>query len=280
MGHNVGMATALHNSNPALSEKAFQRIGESDAGWAAATEQLEEAYAAPSARPPVRDDTMTVNGTVWATASLLVLVVASGVFGWNSVDTTGESVSIPGWVFPVMLAGFGVAILTIFKPNLARFTAPLYALIQGAFLGAISGLYNSAYDGIVIQAVGLTIGVFAVMLFLYGTRIIKVTERLRMGVVAATGAILLVYVANLVLGIFGASVPFLHDTGPLGIGISLLIVGIAAFNLLLDFDFVERGVAAGAPRKMEWYAAFGLLVTIVWLYLELLRLLAKLQSRD
>ena len=192
---------------------------------------------------------MTVNGTVWATAALLVLVVAAGAYGWNSVDATAESVSLPGWIFPVVLGALGVAILTIFKPNLARFTAPLYALLEGAFLGAISGLYNAAYDGIVMQAVGLTIGVFAVMLFLYGTRIIKVTEKLRMGIVAATGAIFLVYMVNMVLSLFDAEVPFLHDTGPLGIGISLLIVGVAAFNLLLDFDFIERGVAAGAPKQ-------------------------------
>jgi uncharacterized YccA/Bax inhibitor family protein len=273
------MATALRNSNPALNEKAFQRVAETEPGWAAGTQALEDAYAAPSA--VVHTDGMTVGGTVWATAALLVLVVASGAYGWSTVDATADSVSLPGWIFPVALGALGVAILTIFKPNLARFTAPVYALLEGAFVGAISGLYNTAYDGIVVQAVGLTIGVFAVMLFLYGTRIIKVTEKLRMGIVAATGAVALIYVANMVLRLFGADgVPFLHDTGPMGVGISLVIVGIAAFNLLLDFDFVERGVAAGAPRKMEWYAAFGLLVTIVWLYLELLRLLAKLQGRD
>ncbi len=131
-----------------------------------------------------------------------------------------------------------------------------------------------------LQAVSLTIGVFFMMLFLYGTRIIKVTEKLRMGIVAATGAVFLVYLANMIFSLFGADLPFLHESSPIGIAISLVIVGVAAFNLLLDFDFVERGVAAGTPTKMEWYAAFGLLVTIVWLYLELLRLLALLQGRD
>ncbi len=271
------MALTFRNSNPALNESAFERVAESEAGWAAGTQQVQDAQVVPSG---IRTEAMTVNGTVWATAALLVLVVLAGAWGWNQVDVTDESVSLPGWLFPVVLGALGVAILTIFKPDLARFTAPVYALLEGAFLGAISGLYNAAYDGIVIQAVGLTIGVFAVMLFLYGTRIVKVTEKLRMGVIAATGAVVLVYVANLILSLFGAEVPFLHDTGPIGIGISLVIVGIAAFNLLLDFDFVERGVAAGAPARTEWYAAFGLLVTIVWLYLELLRLLAKLQSRD
>lgn len=270
------MALMDRPSNPALSDKAFERL-ETEAGWASSTQQLEEAYQAPSY---VREDAMTVNGTVWATASLLVLVVAAGVFGWSSVDVTAETVSLPGWLIPVMLGGLGVAVLTIFKPKLARFTAPVYALLQGAMLGAISGLYNEAYNGIVIQAVGLTIGVFAIMLFLFATKVIEVTDKLRMGIVAATGAIALVYVANMILSFFDAEVPFLHDTGPLGIGISLVIVGVAAFNLLLDFDFVQRGVAAGAPKHVEWYAAFGLLVTIIWLYLELLRLLAKLQSRD
>ena len=159
---------------------------------------------------------MTVDGTIWATAALLVLVVIGGIYGWNQVDVTAEEVTCPGWIFPVMLVAFGVAMVTIFKPNLARFTAPIYALLEGAFLGAISGLYNEAWNGIAIQAVMLTIGVFAVMLFLYGTRIIKVTEKLRMGIVAATGAVLLVYVANMIFSLFGANLPFLHDAGPVG----------------------------------------------------------------
>lgn len=275
------MAIARSSSNPALSDKAFQRLAENGPGWAAGTQQLEDAYNAPSYRPPTADhDVMTVNGTVWATAALLILVVGAGVFGWNSVDVSAATVTLPGWIFPVMLGAFGVAILTIFKPNLARFSAPVYALLEGAFLGAISGLYNTAYDGIVVQAIGLTIGVFAVMLFLFATRIITVTDKLRMGIVAATGAVFLMYLVSMVLSLFGASVSFLHDTGALGIGISLVIVAVAAFNLLLDFDFVERGVAAGAPKHTEWYAAFGLVITIVWLYLELLRLLSKLQGRD
>jgi uncharacterized YccA/Bax inhibitor family protein len=268
------MATAFKSSNPALNDKAFERAVETDAGWAAGTQVASPPI---DRSPATATDTMTVNGTIWATAALLVLVIAGGVYGWNAVDVTADTVSFPGWMFPVALVAFGVAMVTCFKPNLARFSAPVYALLQGAFLGAISGVYNTAYDGIVLQAVSLTIGVFAVMLFLFATRIVKVTEKLRMGVIAATGAILLVYIVNMVLSLFGASVPFLHDSSPLGILISLVIVGVAAFNLLLDFDFVERGVAAGASRHMEWYAAFGLVITIIWLYLELLRLLGKLQ---
>jgi uncharacterized YccA/Bax inhibitor family protein len=274
----------MRSSNPALNEKVFQqaRLGavtEAEPGWAAGR-PIEDTYAAPAYRGPVvGEDTMTLNGVVWASASLIVLVIAAGVFGWNSVDHTNDVVSMPGWLPLVLFAGLGVAILTIFKPKLARFTAPLYALLEGALLGAISALYNTAYDGIVVQAVALTIGVFAVMLFLFATRVIRVTEKLRAGIFAATGAIMLVYVANLILSLFDMNIPFLHSTGAVGIGISLVIVGVAAFNLLLDFDLVERGVEAGAPRYMEWYAAFGLLVTLIWLYLELLRLLAKLQRR-
>ncbi|MGQ0434164.1 MAG: Bax inhibitor-1/YccA family protein [Microthrixaceae bacterium] len=272
----------MRTSNPALNDKVFEqaRLGSTAAtapGWGAG-ERLEEAYQSPAYRGPiVGDDTMSLNGVAWAASALLVLLVAAGVYGWNSVDHTADSVALPGWLFLVLFAGLGVAVLTMFKPKLARFTAPIYALLEGALLGAISAAYNSAYDGIVIQAVGLTIGVFAVMLFLFATRVIKVTDKLRTGIVAATGAVMLIYVANFILSLFGANVPFLHSTGALGIGISLAIVGVAAFNLLLDFDFVEKGVEAGAPRYMEWYAAFGLLVTLIWLYLELLRLLSKLQ---
>jgi uncharacterized YccA/Bax inhibitor family protein len=275
------MATQRSSSNPALNDKAFKRVSESTAGWAAGTDQMEEAYQSPSYQPPATDHaTMTVNGTVWATGALLVVLVAAGVYGWNSVETSGTEIRLPGWAFLVVFGALGVALLTIFKPNLARFTAPVYALLEGAFLGAISAAYNAAFDGIVLQAIGLTIGVFAVMLFLFATRIIAVTDKLRMGIVAATGAVLLMYLVNMVLSLFNSSVPFLHDSSFVGIAISLVIVAVAAFNLLLDFDFVERGVAAGAPKQTEWYAAFGLLVTIVWLYLEVLRLLSKLQGRN
>ncbi|MEO7428212.1 MAG: Bax inhibitor-1/YccA family protein [Acidimicrobiales bacterium] len=274
----------MRTSNPALTDKVFEqaRVGaaaETNPGWAAG-QHLEDAYQAPAYRGPVvGEDTMTLNGVAWASGALLVLLVAAGVFGWNSVDHTADTATIPAWLPLVLFGGLGVAVLTMFKPKLARFTSPVYALLEGALLGAISALYNTAYDGIVVQAVALTIGVFAVMLFLFATRIIRVTDKLRMGIVAATGAIMLVYVLNLVLSLFGGNLAFLHSSSAMGIGISLLIVGVAAFNLLLDFDFVERGVEAGAPRYMEWYAAFGLLVTLIWLYLELLRLLAKLQRR-
>ena len=279
----------MRTSNPALSDKVFNRQLEEEhrrRGFAPAAGTLErppvDDRVSPwtPARPPVTAfDTMTVGGVVSASAVLLMLLVAAGWFGWTAVDASSEQVRVPGWLLPVLLGALGIAILTIFKPKLARFTAPLYAVAEGLVLGAISHLYEFQFDGIALQAFGLTVGVFALLLFLYATRIIEVTENLRMGIVAATGAVLLVYVFSFVLRLFGANVPFVHDAGPVGILFSLVVVVIAALNLVLDFDFIERGAAAGAPKYMEWYGAFGLLVTLVWLYLELLRLLAKLRSR-
>ena len=163
--------------------------------------------------------------------------------------------------------------------NLARITAPLYAVAEGLVLGAISAAFEAQFEGIVLQAVALTIGVFATMLVLYATGRIRVTARLRTGIIAATGAVCLVYFVSILFSIFGSSVPYIHSSGPIGIGFSLLVVGIAAMNLTLDFDFIERAEQAGAPRHLEWFAALGLVVTLVWLYLEILRLLAKLRER-
>jgi uncharacterized YccA/Bax inhibitor family protein len=229
--------------------------------------------------PPTSYETMTIGGTVSAAGVLLVLLLAAGWVGWAQVKATTDQVNVPAWLLPAMLVGLGVAFLTIFKPTLARFTAPVYALVEGLLLGAISHVFNVRYDGIVVQAVGLTLGVFGLLLFLYATRVIKVTDKLRMGIVAATGAVCIVYLVSIVLRLFGADVPLIHDAGPVGILFSLAVVAIAAMNLVLDFDFIERGAAKGAPKYMEWYGAFGLLVTLVWLYLELLRLVSKLRSR-
>jgi len=260
----------MRTSNPALNDKIFGR-------------EIERSGRGTLERPPgttADADTMTVGGVVNISFMLLTLVVVGGWFGWASVDVTAEQgVTLPVWLLPVMLVGLGIAILTVFKPKLARFTAPVYALLEGALLGAISHVYEVRFEGIVLQAFGLTVGVFALLLFLYATRIIKVTENLRMGIVAATGAVFVVYLVSMVMRLFGVDVPFIHDSGPIGILFSLAVVVIASLNLVLDFDFIERGAAAGAPRYMEWYGAFGLLVTLVWLYLELLRLLSKLRSR-
>jgi uncharacterized YccA/Bax inhibitor family protein len=183
------------------------------------------------------------------------------------------------WLGIGALGGFVVALVTIFKKSWAPALSPVYAALEGLALGSISAIYEARYPGIVFQAVALTIGTLATMLIAYKTRAIKATENFKLGVVAATGAIALVYVMSAVLGLFGINVGFMHSAGWLGIGISLLVVFVAALNFVLDFDFIEKGAEQGAPKYMEWYGAFGLLVTLVWLYLEILRLLSKLNRR-
>lgn len=229
--------------------------------------------------------TMTLVGTAHKTLMLLSLVFIAAAFVWGRIVTSGE----PGtfnpqpampWMWGGMIGGLVLALVTIFNPKVAPFTAPIYALCEGLFLGAISCLYAQQYQGLVLQAVILTFGVFFVMLALYGTRVIQPTQKLAAFLGAAMGAILLLYLATIVLGMFGTTIPYIHGSGPIGIGFSLFVVGIAALCLIMDFGMIEAGAAAGAPKRMEWYAAFSLLVTLVWLYLEILRLLAKLQSRD
>jgi uncharacterized YccA/Bax inhibitor family protein len=222
---------------------------------------------------------MTLDGVVLRGLILAPILLATGWFGWQSVERTELGVSAPGWLLLALLAGLGVAMVTIFKPRVSPYTAPAYAALEGLVLGAVSALYEARYEGIVLQAVMLTGAVFAIMLALYSKRIVKVDDRLRKGIVAATGAVLVVYLVSMVMRIFGAEIPLIHEAGPVGILFSLVVVGIASANLLLDFDLIEKGVENGAPKWMEWYAAFGLLVTLVWLYLELLRLLSKLRSR-
>jgi uncharacterized YccA/Bax inhibitor family protein len=221
--------------------------------------------------------TMTVNGTVNKTGLLLILALATATASW--VLGTGGGPGVAGWAIGASLAGLVVAIATIVRPRWSPVTAPIYALVEGVVLGLVSMWFEARYEGIAIQAVALTFGVLGAMLVLYKTRVIKVTQRFRAGVLAATLAIAVVYLVSLVLGLFGVRVPFLNDASPLGILISLAIVVVAALNLVLDFDLIDRGARSGAPAYMEWYAAFGLLVTLVWLYLELLRLLAKLRER-
>jgi uncharacterized YccA/Bax inhibitor family protein len=178
-----------------------------------------------------------------------------------------------------MIGGFITAMITIFRPTSSPITAPIYAVLEGMFLGGISAFFEGMYPGIAIQAVSLTLAVLGVMLFLYKARIIKVTEKLRGGIIAATGAIAVVYLVSWVLSMFNIYLPMIHSSGLMGIGFSLFVVGLAAFNLLLDFDFIEKGARNGAPKYMEWFSAFGLMMTLIWLYLEILRLLSKL-NRD
>ncbi len=219
-------------------------------------------------------DSMTFDGALLKAAVLLLLCVTSGAFAWASP----AELQLP-LLFVGAVGGFIFAIVAVFKPTWSPALAPAYALLEGLALGGISYMMEATYHGIVLNAVLLTFGVLALMLLLFTSRAIRVTPGLKVGIIAATGAIALVYLVDIVLRIFGVHVPFINETGPLGIGISLFIVGIAAFNLLLDFDAIEQGVRSRAPKYMEWYCGLALLITLVWLYLELLRLLSKLQGR-
>lgn len=228
-----------------------------------------------------RADAMTLEGTVNKAAILLLLVIAPAAYVWSMFFRGGEAAAM---VMPFLLigsfGGFIVALITTFKRDASPITAPIYAVLEGLCLGGLSAILEAAYPGIVIQAVSLTFGVFFTMLFIYKSKLIKVTENFKLGVVAATGGIMIIYLVSMVMGLFGHSVPFIHQSGPIGIIFSLIVVGIAAFNLVLDFDFIEQGAEQGAPKYMEWYGAFGLMVTLIWLYIEILRLLTKLRSRD
>lgn len=221
---------------------------------------------------------MTVEGTAFKSLALLLILLVAAAFTWSQASAGTLN---PGIVLVGVFGGLIVGLVTSFKPTLAPITGPIYAVLEGLFLGAVSFLINQRYPGknLASQAVLLTIATLFMMLVIYGTRIIRVTQRFAAGVIAATGAIMLVYLASMVLSLFHVAVPVIHDASPLGIGFSVAVVGLAAFNLLLDFDFIERGEARGLPKAMEWYGAFGLLVTLIWLYLEILRLLSKLNDR-
>ncbi len=245
------MATA----NPAMSEAVYRR-----AGLAAMPTQA-----------------MTIQGSVLKTAILVVILLVTGAYTWSQT-TTGATALAYGLLIAGAIGGVITALVTIFIPRVSPFTAPLSAALEGLVLGAISAVFETFYPGIVIQAVGLSIGVLAVMLFVYGTGIIRATAKFKIGVIAATGAICLVYLIDIVVSFFGTRLPFIHETGPVGIGFSLVVVVIAALNLILDFAFIEQGVRYEAPKYMEWYGGFSLLVTLVWMYLEILRLLAKLRG--
>lgn len=239
----------IRSSNPVLSEKTFQsRIAEFGGVGV-----------------------MTVKGTINKTIVMALLVAGTAAWSWMNPSNV--------WMMVGLIGGLIMALVTAFRPRSAGYTAPLYAVFEGLFLGTISAYFNASYGGIVFQAVSLTIGVLFTMLFLYRSGIIKVTEKFRMGVFAATGGIFLMYMLNLILSFFGAQFLYLENASLLMIGISVAVVVIAALNLVLDFDFIDRASASGAPKYMEWYGAFGLMVTLIWLYFEILRLLAMLNRR-
>jgi uncharacterized YccA/Bax inhibitor family protein len=272
-------------ANPLLNEKKANEVAAATrAGWGAPDPATRST---PIPGAPITDGPisawdsapkMTYGGTITATGVLLVLLIGAATYGWMSTDTNAAGQwNLPALSIVGIIVGFVCAIVVAFKPNLARILAPIYALGEGVFLGAISKAYNQSYSGIVVQAVGATLGVFAVMLFLYKSRIIKVTDRFRRSVIMATVGLMVFYLVSMVIHLFGGSVPFLDSASGFGIAFSIFAAGLAALNLALDFDLIDRGVKQGWPKQMEWFCAFGLLITLVWLYLELLRLLAKLQ---
>jgi uncharacterized YccA/Bax inhibitor family protein len=220
--------------------------------------------------------TMTIMGTVNKTAFSLLLLMTTALFTWNM--PVGDPRSSGLMIFG-MLGGFVLALITIFNHQWAKFTVPSYALLQGLALGGISKYFETMYPGIVNQAVMLTFGTLGALLLAYRSGIIKATENFKLGIIAATGGIAFVYMISWVLSWFSVSVPVIHSNSNMSILFSIGVVIIAALNLVLDFDFIEEGSEKGAPKYMEWYGAFGLLVTLIWLYLEILRLLAKLSSR-
>lgn len=221
-------------------------------------------------------DTMTIDGTVNKSFLLLVLLSLVAAFSWSLTTSEYAGIALILAIGSV-IAGLVVALITVFKKEWSAVTAPLYAIFEGVFLGAISAVFNAMYPGIVIQAVLLTFGVFFGLLFLYKSKLIRATENFKLGVFAATIGIGFVYLISFVLSFFGHGFGFIHEGGTIGIIFSLFVVIIAALNLVLDFDFIEQGARERAPKFMEWFAAFGLLVTLVWLYLEILRLLAKMR---
>lgn len=244
----------MRTSNPALKDSTFSELRQ-------------------QAGQPV----MTLQGTVNKSAFFLALVFTAAVFTWKT-GLENPSAAMP-WTIGGAIAGFILCLVTLFKKEWAAITGSLYALAEGLFLGGISAMYALQFEGIVLQAVLLTLGVLLALLALYSTGLIKPSENFKMGLMAATGGIALVYLLTIVLGFFNIQIPYIHNSGMIGIGFSIFVVIIAALNLVLDFDFIENGCTHGAPKYMEWFAAFGLLVTLVWLYLEILRLLAKLASR-
>ena len=228
-------------------------------------------------RATIATGMMTVQGTVVKTAVLLAILLVAAGYTWSQASQ-GSSQLVTLLLIGGSIGGIVLALATVFFPKISPYTSPVYAACQGCTMGAISSYFETKFPGIAIQALGLTVGVLSVMLFLFSTRIVRATEKFKIGVVAATGAIALVYLVGFIASFFGSGIPYIHESGWIGVGFSVVVVVIAALNLILDFDFIEQGVNRRAPKYMEWYGGFSLLVTLIWMYLEILRLLAKLRS--
>lgn len=240
--------------NPALSRNTFEKL------------------------PILLIKEMTIKGTVNKTLILLALVFISSAWCWHQFYSTNDIMTVIIYLWIGVIVGFFVGLITIFKKEWAPMTAPIYALLEGLAIGSISAFFETVFPNIVIQAVGLTFGTLFCLLLAYKSGLIKVTETFKLIIIAATGAICLIYFIDIILLFFGFSIPFIHETGLIGIGFSIFVVGIAALNLVLDFDLIREGVENGAPKYMEWYCAFALIVTLIWLYLEILELLAKIRG--
>jgi uncharacterized YccA/Bax inhibitor family protein len=224
-------------------------------------------------------ETMTLNGTINRTGILLVCVLVTALWTWNQFFTTRDPATVGPYIMVGAFGGLIMGFVTIFKKQWSPVTAPIYSLLEGLFLGGISATLELRFPGIAIEAVALTFGTCFCLLLAYRSGLIRPSQKFMLGIVAATGGIMLIYFATMILGFFHVQVPYIYGSGPIGILFSLAVVVIAALNLILDFNFIEQGVAQGAPKYMEWYAAFGLMVTLIWLYLEMLRLLTKLRER-
>ncbi len=255
------MPQLMRTSNPALSGEAFRGEGVAYGG-----------------------ESMTISGAVNKTGLLVILCVATAAWTWNrffaasSPEEAMQSIGLP--IMAGGIGGFIVAMVTIFKKEWSAVTAPIYALLEGLVLGGVSAMLEMRFHGIAIQAVALTLGVLIAMLLAYRSGLIKVTDKLRLGIVAATGGIAVFYFLQFILGFFGIHFTTINGATPIGIGFSVLVVAIAALNLVLDFDLIENAARSGAPKYMEWYSAFALMITLVWLYFEILRLLSKVRSRQ
>jgi uncharacterized YccA/Bax inhibitor family protein len=265
-------------NNPALNEKRFDAVrDEWEPGWAAPGGA---GTATDTGTPPpaVRTGVMTANGTFAKTFVLFLLVLAGGAVGWSQVNLgPADQVEIPGWTWIFLLGAFAVAMVCIFKPTASPFLAPLYAVLEGVFLGALSKAFEVRWDGIVFQAVLATVGVFFATLALYVFGVVKVTRRFTMVVMGATFGILLLYVFGFLLSLFGVDVVFWNEPSALGIIVSVAICVVASLNLFLDYEFIRQASVQGAPKYMEWYGGFGIMVTLVWIYIEMLRLLSLLR---